>query len=158
MAEATAISWTDATWNPWMGCAKVSPGCDNCYMFRDMRRYGRDPEAIVRTAPATFDAPLRRREPGRIFTCSWSDFFIKQADPWREEAWDIMRRTPQHNYQVLTKRPSRAVGWFRKHGWLPNVWLGTSVESAKYLYRLGEVAKVPAVLARWPRSLPPCGL
>ena len=143
MGEITSIEWADATWNPWVGCSKVSPGCDSCYMFAGMRRYGRDPEIVQRTKDATFYAPLKWG-PRRIFTCSWSDFFHRQADPWREEAWDIMRRTPHLTYQVLTKRPGLAVDWYKKHGWLDNVWLGTSVESQKYAPRLDVLARVPA--------------
>lgn len=143
MAEKTAISWADASWNPWTGCHKVSPGCDNCYMFRGMRRYGRNPKIVVRSR-RTFDAPLHWKEPKFIFTCSWSDFFIKDADAWRVEAWTIMARTPWHTYQVLTKRPGLAVAWFRTHGWLPNVWLGVSVESQKYAPRLDVLKRIPA--------------
>ena len=144
MAETTGISWTDATWNPWMGCTKVSPGCDNCYMFRDMRKYGRNPDVVQRTGPATFNAPLKWKEPRLIFTCSWSDFFHHGADAWREEAWDIMTNTPQHTYQVLTKRPGLMVEWARMHGWPNHIWAGTSVESQKYVPRLDVLTRVPA--------------
>jgi len=94
----TNIAWTNKTWNPWIGCEHVSPGCDNCYMFSDMRRYGRDPEVVTRTSVATFNRPLKwSREPAvrYIFTRSWSDFFISTADDWRGDAWDIIRRNPQ---------------------------------------------------------------
>ena len=143
MGELTGISWCDSTWNPWYGCRKVSPGCDNCYAERDMTRYGRD-WRVTRAATSTFSAPLRWKTPRRIFTCSWSDFFIEEARPWLSEAWEIMRRTPQHTYQVLTKRPGLMAAWADEHGWLPNVWAGTSVESAKYLPRLDVLARVPA--------------
>lgn len=112
MAENTKIEWTDATWNPWHGCRKVSPGCKNCYMFRDKARYGQDPNIVVRSKDATFYAPLKWKEPRKIFTCSWSDFFIEEADEWRDEAFAIMALTPQHTYQVLTKRPERMLDWF----------------------------------------------
>src|SRR5215471_14511862 len=98
--KTTGISWTDATWNPWVGCEHVSPGCDNCYMFTDMRRYGSNPEAI-RRSKTKFKDPLKwaqnRQRYGhinKIFTCSWSDFFIGDADEWRDDAWNIIRRTP----------------------------------------------------------------
>ncbi|KKK77966.1 hypothetical protein LCGC14_2848320 [marine sediment metagenome] len=112
MAEKTAISWTNATWNPWRGCTKVSPGCASCYMFRDQQRWGRDPNIVVRAADRTFDAPLRWKEPRLIFVCSWSDFFHPDADPFRHEAWEVMRAAPQHTYQILTKRPERMRGYF----------------------------------------------
>lgn len=105
MGNSSNIEWTDATWNPWHGCHKVSQGCKNCYMFRDKRRYGQDPNVVTRAASTTFYAPLKWKKPRRIFTCSWSDFFIEEADPWRDEAFAIMALTPQHTYQVLTKRP-----------------------------------------------------
>lgn len=149
MAESTGISWTDATWlcNPWMGCTKVSAGCDNCYMFRDQRRYGNDPE-IVRRSKTKFAEPLKWVGSRLVFTCSWSDWFHIDADPWRDEAWDIIRRTPQHIYQILTKRPGR----IRRHlpeDWgegYPNVWLGTSVESNEFLNRVRVLRDIPAAL------------
>ena len=144
MGEKTTIEWCTATWNPWIGCSKVSPGCDSCYMFAGMRRYGRDPEIVQRTKDQTFFAPLKWKLPQHIFTCSWSDFFHKQADPWREEAWDVILRTPQHVYQILTKRPGLMVAWAEKHGWPDHVWAGTSVESQKYVPRLNVLARVPA--------------
>lgn len=107
MAFKSSIEWTDATWNPFHGCHKISAGCKYCYMFRDKARYGQDPNTVVRSGDKTFYAPLKWKEPRRIFTCSWSDFFIEEADPWRDEAFAIMALTPQHTYQVLTKRPDR---------------------------------------------------
>jgi protein gp37 len=150
--DKTGISWTDATWNPWIGCKHVSPGCDNCYMFFDMRRYGKDPELVSRTTPATFNAPLKwaRKNPDghRVFTCSWSDFFIAGADQWRSEAWEIIRRTPQLTYQILTKRPvliRRRLPADWGSGW-PNCWLGVTVESRKYLGRLDILRQTPAAM------------
>src|SRR3990172_778380 len=125
MGKITGISWTDATYNPWYGCLKVSPGCKQCYMYRDMERYGKDPKVVTRAKPATFNSPLKWTEPQRVFTCSWSDYFIEQADEWRDEAWDIIRRTPHLTYQILTKRPENIfdrlpADW--GNGW-PNVFL-----------------------------------
>lgn len=160
MGTETNIAWTDHTWNPWHGCRKVSQGCKYCYMYRDKARYGQDPTQVVRSKDATFHAPLQWEradaEAGiqrRVFTCSWSDFFIEEADAWRDEAFAIMALTPHLTYQVLTKRPERMqrylfgekeprwcavsdavvrLGHSRREGavgWpLPNVWLGVSVE------------------------------
>jgi protein gp37 len=138
MGERTGIGWTDKTWNAWHGCTKVSPGCAHCYMFRDKMRYGQDPSVLVRSK-TTFDAPLKWREPARVFTCSWSDFFHEAADAWRPEAWDIIRRTPHLTYQILTKRPERIegrlpFGW--THGNFGHVWLGVSVENQRWADRL----------------------
>lgn len=152
MGERTGIAWTDATWNPWRGCTRVSPGCAKCYMFREQERYGRDPTVVTRCSPATFNAPLKWVGPRRgaterqmagdprrfVFTCSWSDFFHADADKWREDAWDIIRRTPSLTYQILTKRPER-IGECLPGDWghgYPNVWLGTSVENEKYVDRI----------------------
>lgn len=113
MGEQSNIEWTDATWNPWYGCHKVSQGCKNCYMFRDAPRFGRDPNTVVRSK-TTFKDPLKWKEPRRIFTCSWSDFFIEEADAWRDEAFAIMALTPHHTYQVLTKRPDRMLEYMQR--------------------------------------------
>ncbi len=146
MGYRTRIEWADSSWNPWLGCTKVSPGCRNCYAERIEERYGRDFSVVRRVAPRTFAGPLRWKEPRMIFTCSMSDFFHEDADPWRPEAWEIIRKTPWHTYQILTKRPERIdvclpQDW--DQGW-PHVWLGTSVESQTYDYRIAQLAEVPA--------------
>lgn len=148
MAETSAIEWTEATWNPWYGCQKVSPGCKLCYMYRDMERYGRDPRAVTRSKTA-FKMPLKLKEPTTIFTCSWSDWFIEEADGWRPEAWEIIKATPQHTYQILTKRPERILDhlppdWGNGY---PNVWLGVSVESQEWAdKRIPHLLRVPAAV------------
>ncbi|MFH1018712.1 MAG: phage Gp37/Gp68 family protein [Pseudomonadota bacterium] len=146
MAERTSIEWTDATWNPWRGCHKVSAACQHCYMEREMRRYGRDPNVVVRSR-TTFDAPVHWREPKRIFTCSWSDFFIEEADSWRDEAWDIIRRTPRHTYQILTKRPERIAGHLPSDWPFRHVWLGVTVENREAgLPRMDTLRGIPAAI------------
>jgi len=97
-------------------------------MYSDKKRYGQNPSVVVRSSGGTFYQPLKRwKEPTLIFTCSWSDFFHADADIWRQEAWDIIRKTPHHIYQILTKRPER----IKKHlpvDWpFDNVWLGSTV-------------------------------
>lgn len=143
----TKIGWTDSTVNFWHGCTKVSPGCKFCYMYRDKERYGLDPTVVVLSKPKTFRAALQWKEPRRIFTNSWSDFFIREADPWREAAWDIIRRTPQHAWQILTKRPERIMECLPADwgtGW-DNVWLGVSVETqATAIARIPLLYQVPA--------------
>jgi protein gp37 len=113
-----------------------------------MTRYGKDFRVVRRTKPATFNGPLKWEEPKLIFTCSWSDWFIEEADPWRDEAWDIIRKTPWHTYQLLTKRPERFFENLPKDwdsGW-PNVWLGVSIENEDYLYRRHLLCALPAKL------------
>jgi protein gp37 len=140
MGESTGIAWAESTWNPWRGCTKVSAGCERCYMFREQIRYGRNPEIITRSK-TTFDAPLRWKEPRRIFTCSWSDWFHPAADEWRPAAWDVIQKTPQHTYLILTKRPEYArarlpADWGT--GW-PNVWIGVSGETIYQARKRGKI-------------------
>lgn len=143
MGETTAIEWTDATWNPWHGCRKISPGCKYCYMYRDKARYGQDPTKVVRSK-TTFDAPLKWKGRRNVFTCSWSDWFIEEADEWRDEAYEIIRKTP-HQYQILTKRPERIEGRFPDPP-ISNIWLGVSVESAQYKHRIDTLREIPAAI------------
>lgn len=151
MGEQTQISWTNATWNPWHGCAKVSAGCKNCYMFREKKQYGQDPTLVVRSK-TKFNDPLKWVKSGKTprycFTCSWSDFFIAQADLWRSDAWEVIRATPQITYQILTKRPERiAMGLPDDWGTgYPNVWLGVSVENRESKRRIDILRDVPATL------------
>lgn len=148
MAEKTGIPWTDNTWNPWQGCHKVSPGCMNCYMYREKGgRYGQDPTTVVRSKPPTFNSPLRWKEPAKVFVCSWSDFFIEEADPWRDEAWEIIRKTPHLTYQILTKRPENIAGRLPQ-GWpFANVWLGVTAENQEMAdRRIPILLSTPAAL------------
>src|SRR5258705_10294522 len=105
-------------------------------MFDGQRRYGADPSVVVRSK-TTFRDPLTWADPQTIFTCSWSDFFHDAADAWRGEAWDIIRRTPQHRYLILTKRienvPDR-LPWQKGAPW-GHVWLGVSIENARFADR-----------------------
>ena len=144
MAYESKIQWTEATWNPWHGCTKVSPGCKYCYMYRDKERYRQDPTTVIRAKD--FAKPLKWNDARLIFTCSWSDFFITDADEWRKDAWEVIRKTPQHTYQILTKRPSRILGnlpsdWGSGYS---NVWLGVSVENSDYLARIDVLRAIPA--------------
>lgn len=142
--ENSSIEWTGNTWNPWIGCHKVSNGCGKCYMFREQTYYGRNPNVVVRSK-TRFNAPLKFKEPSLIFTCSWSDWFIEEADEWREEAWEIIFNTPQHEYQLLTKRPERILNNLPDGGLPDNVWLGVSVEDIKFgLPRIDILRKIPA--------------
>lgn len=171
MGDKSAIEWTEATWNPWQGCHKVSPGCKHCYMYREKKQYGQNPAVVIRSKPHTFSMPLRLKDPARVFTCSWSDFFIEEADGWRDEAWEIIRSTPHLTYQVLTKRPERMAGrlpWHRRlehtagvsfvteDPW-PNVWLGVSVEDqATADERIPLLLQTPAAV-RWVSYEPALG-
>lgn len=145
MGKESSIQWTEATWNPWHGCKKVSDGCKYCYMYRDKIKFGQDPTLVVRSK-GKFNEPMKWKEPKVVFTCSWSDWFIDEADEWRDEAWAVIKATPQHTYQILTKRPER-IKYHLPKDWgngYPNVWLGVSVENNKTINRIWQLCNVPA--------------
>lgn len=151
MGQKTIISWTNRTWNPWRGCTKISPGCKNCYMFTAQTRYGNDPSVVIRTK--TWRDPYRWQRDAEekdrqelVFTCSWSDWFHEDADEWREEAWKVVRECPNLVFQILTKRPERIQNHL-PDDWgsgFPNVWLGVSIESNRYVRRAEILKLVPA--------------
>jgi protein gp37 len=149
MAKDTGIEWTDSTWNPWYGCEKISAGCRFCYALRDMERFGKDFNTVTRAKDATFYSPDKWDKGRLIFTCSWSDWFIQDADKWRDEAWAIVRRNPHHIFQILTKRPER-IRQSLPDDWgdgYRNVWLGISAENQEALdLRVHELLEVPAAL------------
>lgn len=145
MGATSKIEWTDATWNPWYGCRKVSPACAHCYAEREMTRYGRDFNVVTRAKDPSFFAPLKWTDPLMIFTCSWSDFFIEEADEWRAEAFNVILKTPQHTYQVLTKRTER-IGKNPFVKWPDNIWLGASVETTRQYHRIDHLREIPARL------------
>lgn len=101
------------TWNPFHGCHKLSDGCRHCYMYRRDAEYGKDSSVVTKTA--AFNLPVRRSRngaykipPGEIvFTCFTSDFFIEEADIWREELWNMMRIRSDLVFFIVTKRPER---------------------------------------------------
>lgn len=195
MAQNTSIEWTDATWNPIRGCTRVSAGCVNCYAevmaarFSKPGQWGEGLAEIVRGADGTVDhrwtgkmvrapkkiltQPLRRKKPRRIFVNSTSDLFHEAVpDEWIDQVFAVMALTPQHTFQVLTKRPERMreylskqapdgthtrfahifgagsrAGFWRANGesfqWpLPNVWLGVSAED-----QATADARIPQLLA-----------
>ncbi len=148
MAEKTKIQWSDATVNFWIGCRHKSLGCRNCYADRFVSgRFKKDFGAITRTKTATFNAPLKWKDARKIFVCSLSDFFIKEGDQWRSEAWEIIKATPWHTYQILTKRPER-IKECLPDDWgdgYPNVWLGVSVENQEIAnLRIPILTSIPA--------------
>jgi protein gp37 len=144
MGKTTQIQWTDATFNPWHGCSKISQGCRFCYMFRDKERYGQNPTMVLKSKTG-FETPLKWKDGKLIFTCSWSDWFIEDADLWRNDAWDIIRQCPQHTFQILTKRPERIMNNLPSYfGEIADrVWIGVSVESQAYVNRLSYLLNLP---------------
>ena len=157
----STIEWTDGTWNPLTGCTRVSPGCDHCYMFALYPRlkamgvpvYDIAPDNI-QLIPERLKIPLTWKRPRRVFVNSMADLFHPEVPfEFISKVFSTMREAGSrrgHVFQVLTKRPGRAVGWWLQdntgfpEGWPPNVWIGTSVESPKYAPRLTVLARIPA--------------
>lgn len=165
MAETT-IEWTDATWNPVAGCAIITPGCTNCYAMRMASRLDAMGVAKyqgltrksggryvwtgkVRLDEASLDIPLRWRKPRKIFVNSMSDLFHSDVPAtFIARVWSVMAQTPQHTYQILTKRPERMREVLTELDLpvLPHVWLGTSVEDGAVLARLDDLRATPALV------------
>ncbi len=138
MAESS-IEWTEFTWNPVTGCTKLSPGCKHCYAETMARRLkamgapGYDYGFRLTLHPERLDQPLRRKRPTVYFVNSMSDLFHDQVpDEFIERVMNICEITPQHTYQVLTKRAERLPRFFKARKCPDNVWLGVSVEDRKY--------------------------
>lgn len=133
MVANSAISWTDHTWNPWIGCTKVSPACDNCYAEAWAKRYGRAEwgnHPRQRTGDAVWRAPHKwdKETPGAfVFCASLADIFDNQVDPaWRSDAFAVMRATPSLTYLLLTKRPQN-IEKLSPHGLPPNAAIGCTI-------------------------------
>jgi protein gp37 len=140
----TAIEWTQMTWNPTTGCDRVSPGCDHCYALTMSARlkamgapaYQNDgdprtsgPGFGLTLHPERLNDPLKWRDSRVVFVNSMSDLFHARVPfEFVERVWATMAATPQHTYQILTKRPDRMARFSHRLPLLPNVWLGTSVE------------------------------
>jgi protein gp37 len=165
MAE-TSIEWTDATWNPVAGCTVLTAGCTNCYAMRMAARL----EAMgttkyrgltrksggravwtgkIRLDQASLDAPKTWSKPRKVFVNSMSDLFHDDVPiEFIVRVWAVMKDTPRHTYQILTKRPERMAEVLAQPSFeiLPNVWLGTSVEDDRVLDRLDSLRQVQAAI------------
>ena len=144
------------------GCDRVSAGCDNCYAMtlapllkaRHSPKYQRDgdpktsgPGFGLTVHPDTLDTPKRWRKPRKIFVCSMSDLFHNEvSDDYIRQVFEVMESCPQHTFQVLTKRSRRLANLRKQLPWSPNVWVGVSVESSQYLYRVDHLRVVPAAV------------
>lgn len=199
----TTIEWTEQTWNPTTGCDRISPGCDRCYALTMAKRlkgmgsakYQNDgdprtsgPGFALTTHADTLTEPLRWKKPRKVFVNSMSDLFHARVPrEFLARVFAVMAATPQHTYQILTKRPERAAriltdlctcgngcvpgthfrskmewaatphsptyvpglehGIYHRSGWpLPNVWIGTSIESADYARRADALRETPAAV------------
>jgi protein gp37 len=146
-SDHSAIEWTEATWNPTSGCTKVSPGCDRCYAERITKRFPTSfPNGFALTLRRdALDVPLRWKRPRVIFVNSMSDLFhINVTEDYLQLVFDVMRRTPHHTYQILTKRAERLARIAPRLHWPNNVWMGVSVESPEFQWRIDYLRRVPA--------------
>lgn len=149
LADHSAIEWTEATWNPTSGCTKVSPGCDRCYAERITHRFPKAyPNGFDLTIRrAALELPLRWQKPRTIFVNSMSDVFHASVpESYIVEIFDVMQRAQQHTFQVLTKRAERLARVAPRLPWPKNVWIGVSVESTAYRWRIDYLRSVPAAL------------
>src|ERR1700722_2576995 len=171
MAQNSTIEWTDATWNPVVGCRKVSAGCKHCYAERMAKRlasmatayqekcgmpdekaaylkvinrFGRWNGDVFLDEIAVND-PLAWYAPRVIFVNSMSDLFHEDVPlDFINRVFDVMSRCPQHTFQVLTKRPERVAELNNHLKWPPNTWMGTSIEDCKVLGRVGHLQRTSA--------------
>lgn len=152
MATTSKIEWTEQTWNPVTGCTKVSPGCKHCYAEKMAGRLaamgagGYENGFELTLQPQRLDQPLERKKPTVWFVNSMSDLFHEDVpDSFIDQVMDTISKTPQHTYQILTKRSQRLPEYFATRTVPDNVWLGVSVEDQKYgIPRIDHLRKVPA--------------
>lgn len=151
MASNSSIEWTEATWNPVTGCNKISPGCKNCYAERMAKRLKAMGQNNYRNGfrltlqPHMLEVPLRWKKPQTIFVNSMSDLFHKDVPlEYIQDVFNVMNRAHWHRFQVLTKRADRLEELSPYMEWTPNIWMGVSVESQKYVSRIDNLRSTGA--------------
>ena len=162
MSDRSTIEWTEATWNPTTGCDQVSPGCDNCYaltLAKRLKAMGnpkyQDDGDLQTSGPGfaltlhkdELALPCRWKSPRVIFVNSMSDLFHPEVpDQFIEDVFQVMADTPRHTYQVLTKRSQRLVKLATRLPWPENIWMGVSVETDRYCFRVDHLSGVPSAI------------
>lgn len=160
MAERTAIQWTDATFNPWWGCERVSPACAHCYADTLARRYGHslwgDDSPRRFLSEQHWYQPIKWNRlaaesgrPTKVFCASMADVFEEREElrPWRERLWMLIDQTPMLHWQLLTKRPENVAAMVPWGGeWPTNVWIGTSIENSRHSFRVDILRELPAAV------------
>ena len=171
MAQSSTIEWTGSTWNPVVGCTKVSTGCAHCYAERMAKRLasmatslqsqGRDPgrkapyldvidehgrwNGRVAVIESALLEPARWKSPRAVFVNSMSDLFHPDVPAeFIQRVFAVMNECSQHTFQVLTKRPERAADLSAQLGWTANIWMGTSVEDANAVHRVRSLQRAAA--------------
>lgn len=162
MTFGTGIEWTEVTWNPTTGCDRVSAGCDNCYALALAKRlkamgvdkYQQDgdprtsgPGFGIAVHEAALKDPYRWRGSRLVFVNSMSDLFhARVPTAFIRQVFDVMADTPQHTYQLLTKRSRRLRRLAADLPWPPNLWMGVSIEDSKVFSRVDDLRQVPAAV------------
>ncbi|MBD3749805.1 MAG: phage Gp37/Gp68 family protein [Sphingobacteriales bacterium] len=148
----SSIEWTELTWNPVTGCTKISPGCKYCYAevmsnrLKAMRidKYKNGFKKVV-THLDTLNTPFTWKKPKIVFVNSMSDLFHPDVPTeFIKSVFEVMNKTPQHIYQVLTKRSERLIEIANGLNWSSNIWMGVSVENEEYTYRINDLSLTPA--------------
>jgi protein gp37 len=151
MATKSTIEWTEATWNPVTGCTKISPGCDHCYAERlalrlqAMGQPNYQNGFSLTVQRRMLELPLKWKTPQIIFVNSMSDLFHKDVPTsYIKEVFDVMKRAHWHLFQVLTKRSQRLMRLSPELEWMPNIWMGVSVENQDYTFRIDHLRETGA--------------
>jgi protein gp37 len=149
----TSIEWTEATWNPVTGCTKISPGCKHCYAERMARRLQMMGQRNYTNGfkltlhEHMLEVPLDWKKPQMIFANSMSDLFHEGVPTtFIRKVFDSMRRASWHTFQILTKRSDRLRQLDAKIDWPANVWMGVSVESKRYAFRIEHLRHTHAAV------------
>jgi len=154
MTQLSNIEWTEVTWNPAVGCTKISPGCAHCYAevmarrLKAMRVPGYENGFKLTLLPHRLEEPLNRTKPTVYFVNSMSDLFHRDIpDDYIRQVFDVIRQSPQHTFQVLTKRAECMATFFKTYEPPRNAWLGVTVEDKKHgLPRLDHLRQIPAAI------------
>jgi protein gp37 len=152
MTTVSRIEWTEQTWNPAVGCTKISQGCKFCYAetmakrLKAMGAPGYENGFALRLLPERLQDPIKRKKPTIYFVNSMSDLFHERIpDSYIDQVFDVIRQTPHHTYQILTKRAARMARYFKTRSVPKNAWLGVSVENKKQgVPRIDYLRQVPA--------------
>lgn len=152
MSTKSKIEWTEQTWNPAAGCTKISPGCANCYAEVMARRLeaigvkGYENGFELTLLPDRLDEPIKRKRPTVYFVNSMSDLFHEDIPfDYIRKVFATIEQTPQHTYQILTKRAERMAEFFSSYNPPKNAWLGVTVEDRQYgLPRINHLRQVDA--------------
>lgn len=154
MSTKTSIEWTEQTWNPTVGCSKISPGCAHCYAEIMARRLqamgvkGYENGFKLTLLPYRLNEPLEKNKPTVYFVNSMSDLFHEDIpDDYIQQVFDIISRAPQHTFQVLTKRAERMAEFFKHYQPPRNAWIGVTVEDKRHgLPRIDLLRQVQACI------------